>query len=200
MYVSLLKRMLDLFSALVLSILLSPILLALALLIRIKLGSPVLFRQKRPGKDGVIFTLVKFRTMKDAVDQAGRPLPDEERMTNFGRKLRRSSLDELPELWNVIRGDMSFVGPRPLLPEYLALYSKQQARRHEVRPGLTGLGQVSGRNSLGWSQRFELDVWYVDNISAKIDASIVKRTLMTVVGRKGVSAEGEATMLPFDGN
>jgi lipopolysaccharide/colanic/teichoic acid biosynthesis glycosyltransferase len=190
---------LDLACALVLGILLIPVLLLIALLVRIDLGSPVLFRQERPGRDGKIFVLKKFRTMKMSVDIDGKSLPDSERMTRFGDWLRSTSMDELPELWNVIRGEMSLIGPRPLLPEYLRLYSPYQARRHEVRPGLTGLAQVSGRNALSWPERFNLDVWYVENLSIGLDAYVLKRTIRAVFRREGVSADGDASMSPFTG-
>jgi lipopolysaccharide/colanic/teichoic acid biosynthesis glycosyltransferase len=193
------KRSLDLACALVLGILLIPVLLLIALLVRIDLGSPVLFRQERPGRDGKIFVLKKFRTMKMSVDIDGKSLPDSERMTRFGDWLRSTSMDELPELWNVIRGEMSLIGPRPLLPEYLRLYSPYQARRHEVRPGLTGLAQVSGRNALSWPERFNLDVWYVENLSIGLDAYVLKRTIRAVFRREGVSADGDASMSPFTG-
>lgn len=165
-----------------------------------KMGSPVLFRQVRPGLGGKPFEMVKFRTMKDAVDAAGNPLPDSERLTPFGQFLRSSSLDELPELWNVLKGDMSLVGPRPLLMEYLPLYSPEQYRRHEVRPGVTGWAQINGRNSLSWDEKFKLDVWYVDNRSLWLDIKILFLTVKKVLIRDGISAEGEATMTRFEGN
>tara|TARA_R110001592_G_scaffold63566_2_gene194755 strand:+ start:9679 stop:10179 length:501 start_codon:yes stop_codon:yes gene_type:complete len=163
------------------------------------MGSPVLFRQVRPGRDGKPFYMIKFRTMKDALDAEGNPLPDSERLTAFGQFLRSSSLDELPELWNVLKGDMSLVGPRPLLMEYLPLYSLEQYRRHEVRPGVTGWAQVNGRNTLGWEDKFALDVWYVDNRSLWLDIKILFLTVKKVVVRDGISAEGEATMSKFAG-
>lgn len=199
MYAAFGKRSLDLVLALVFGILLFPVLLLIALLVRINLGSPVLFRQERPGRKEKLFTLKKFRSMKIAVDSGGKSIPDSERMTRFGEWLRSTSLDELPELWNVICGEMSLVGPRPLLPEYLELYSAHQARRHELRPGLTGLGQVSGRNSLSWPERFDLDVWYVDHVSLGLDAHVLKRTIGAVFRRDGISADGDATMPPFTG-
>lgn len=171
----------------------------LALIIRVKLGSPVLFRQKRPGLNSVLFSMIKFRTMTDARNEHGEPLPDAERMTPFGKALRASSLDELPELWNVIRGDMSLVGPRPLLPEYLPLYSSHQARRHEVRPGITGWAQVNGRNALTWEERFDLDVWYVDHRSFALDMRILALTVQRVLKRDGINAPGEATASRFTG-
>ena len=176
-----------------------PVFAAVAGLVRWRLGSPVLFRQRRPGRDGRPFTLVKFRTMRDATDAAGRPLADAERLTPFGRWLRSTSLDELPELWNVLAGEMSLVGPRPLLTRYLPLYSQDQARRHEVRPGITGWAQVGGRNSLAWPERLAMDVWYVDHRSFALDLRILAATLLKVVRREGVAQEGQATMTPFAG-
>lgn len=193
------KRALDVFGAVAGLLALSPLLLALALLIRWRMGAPVLFRQTRPGLHGEPFKMVKFRTMRDATDAAGRPLPDAERLTGLGRFLRATSLDELPELWNVARGEMSLVGPRPLLMEYLPLYSAFQARRHEVRPGITGWAQVNGRNALGWDDKFALDVWYVDNRSLRLDLRILGLTLLKVLRRDGISAAGEATMPRFTG-
>lgn len=193
------KRLFDLLAAGLALLLLSPVLGILALLVRVNLGKPILFRQLRPGLGARPFTLLKFRTMTDATDERGVPRPDAERLTPFGRFLRRSSLDELPELWNVVRGDMSLVGPRPLLMEYLPLYSPEQARRHEVRPGLTGWAQVNGRNAISWDQKFALDRWYVDHSSLALDFRILWMTLMKVVSGHGVSAEGEATMTKFTG-
>ena len=195
-----LKRCIDAAAALVGLMVLAPVLLIIALLIRLKLGSPVLFRQVRPGLDAKPFEMVKFRTMRDAVDKHGNPLPDEERMTRLGHILRATSLDELPELWNVLKGDMSLVGPRPLLMEYLPLYSTEQYRRHEVRPGVTGWAQVNGRNALSWEEKFKLDVWYVDNRSLWLDIKILLLTLKKVLVRDGISAEGQATMERFRGN
>ena len=172
----------------------------LALLVRLKLGSPILFRQTRPGLRGVPFQMVKFRTMTDGRGPDGDLLPDAERLTPFGRFLRSSSLDELPELWNVVRGSMSLVGPRPLLMEYLPLYSKEQARRHEVRPGVTGWAQINGRNALSWEEKFKLDVWYVDNRTVWLDMKILWLTVKKVVVREGISAAGEATMARFSGS
>ena len=180
-------------------VLLSPVFLTLAILVRIKLGSPVQFRQLRPGLAGVPFVLVKFRTMTNDRDAEGKLLSDSERLTPFGRFLRSTSLDELPELWNVFRGNMSLVGPRPLLTEYLLLYSTHQARRHEIRPGITGLAQVRGRNNLSWNAKFDLDVWYVDNRSFKLDCAIIFWTFKSVLRRHGVNAEGSSTMPPFYG-
>lgn len=194
-----LKRTLDVAIAAVLLTIASPLLLLVALAVRTNLGSPVLFRQRRPGLHGRPFTMVKFRTMRDAVDRDGRPLPDADRLTPFGTLLRSTSLDELPELWNVLRGDMSLVGPRPLLMEYLDRYTPEQARRHELRPGVTGWAQVHGRNALSWEERFRLDVWYVEHQSLMLDLQILVRTCTTVLRRTGVSAQGEATMSIFDG-
>lgn len=194
------KRAVDFFvAAFALSILALPF-LALAAIVRWRLGSPVLFRQQRPGLDGQPFEMVKFRTMTDARAADGSLLPDAQRLTSFGRFLRSTSLDELPELWNVLRGDMSLVGPRPLLMEYLPLYSPQQSRRHEVRPGITGWAQVNGRNALTWDQKFALDVWYVDNRSLSLDLRILWLTIRSVLVRDGISAAGEATMPRFQGN
>lgn len=193
------KRSLDLLLGSSLAVLLSPLLVALAILVRIKLGRPVLFRQQRPGKNGKTFTMVKFRTMTDARDQTDRPLPDADRLPAFGAWLRSTSLDELPELWNVIVGDMSLVGPRPLLVDYVQLYSARHSRRHEVRPGITGWAQIQGRNALSWHERFEMDLWYIDNVTFSLDMGILVRTLKGVVRREGISAEGEATMPPFLG-
>ncbi len=198
-----LKRVLDIVVAAVALVVLSPVLAVVALLVRGKLGSPVLFSQQRPGRDGRIFTLYKFRTMLDAPPASGGSAvdavaTDAERLTPFGKALRSTSVDELPELLNVLAGDMSIVGPRPLLPEYLERYNERQARRHEVRPGITGWAQVNGRNATSWEERFELDVYYVDNRSLALDLRILAMTVGTVLGRKGVSAEGHATMEPFD--
>lgn len=180
-------------------LLLLPLYLLVALLVRMLLGSPVLFRQQRPGLNGRIFTIYKFRTMTDKRDPYGVLLPDAERLTRFGRFLRSSSLDELPELWNVLKGDMSLVGPRPLLPRYLDRYTPEQMRRHEVRPGLTGWAQVNGRNAVLWEERLKMDVWYVDNQSFLLDLKILWLTLWIVVSRRGISADGEATMTEFLG-
>ena len=193
------KRLIDIVVAGTALVLLSPIMLLAALAIAVSLGSPVLFRQLRPGLHGEPFMMVKFRSMRDAHDRNGAPLPDAERLTAFGRFLRASSVDELPSLWNVLVGDMSLVGPRPLLMEYLPLYSEEQARRHEVRPGLTGLAQISGRNALGWDEKFALDVWYVDHRSLMLDLKILFRTVLKVVLRDGINAQGEATMPKFQG-
>jgi lipopolysaccharide/colanic/teichoic acid biosynthesis glycosyltransferase len=194
------KRVVDAVGATVALVVLAPVMFVVALLVRRRLGSPVLFTQQRPGLDGRPFRLVKFRTMRDAVDHDGRVLPDDERMTPFGARLRSLSLDELPELWNVVRGDMSLVGPRPLLTQYLDRYSAEQFRRHHVRPGLTGWAQVNGRNATSWAERFELDVWYVDHQSLWLDMKILWRTVRAVISREGVSAEGHATMPEFMGD
>ena len=194
------KRTIDIVCSGLGLIILSPILLITAILIRINLGSPIFFTQDRVGKDGKIFKMIKFRTMLDAVDKWGEPLPDEERMTPFGKFLRSTSIDELPELINVFKGDMSLVGPRPLLVEYIELYSPEQFRRHEVRPGITGWAQVNGRNALGWSERFKLDVDYVDNYNLFMDIKILFMTINKVVKRDGISQEGHVTMEKFKGN
>lgn len=195
-----LKRIFDISVSVVTLLLLAPVMALVAWQIRRRLGSPVLFRQVRPGLNGKPFKMVKFRTMRDAVDAQGNPLPDSERLTPFGTFLRSTSLDELPELWNVLKGDMSLVGPRPLLMEYLPLYSAEQYRRHEVRPGVTGWAQVNGRNALSWEERFKLDVWYVDNRSFWLDLKILLLTIKKVFIREGISGEGEATMSKFTGN
>lgn len=181
-------------------ILLSPVIAWTSWKVRKHLGAPVVFRQLRPGLNAKRFELVKFRSMRDATDSKGNPLPDAERMTPFGQFLRSSSLDELPELWSVLKGDMSLVGPRPLLNEYLPLYSAEQARRHEVRPGITGWAQVNGRNSLSWEDKFKLDVWYVDNRSILLDLKILFMTVNKVLAREGISADGEVTMSKFSGS
>ncbi|OYU20408.1 MAG: sugar transferase [Rhodobacteraceae bacterium PARR1] len=195
-----LKRLFDLVGATLGLVLLAPILIFIAFRVRQQMGSPVLFRQCRPGLHGRPFQMIKFRSMRDATDASGTPLPDADRLTAFGRFLRSSSLDEIPELWNVLKGDMSLVGPRPLLLEYLPLYSAEQARRHEVRPGVTGWAQVNGRNALTWDEKFRLDVWYVDNRSFWLDMRIIMMTIKKVVRRDGISADGEATMSRFTGN
>jgi lipopolysaccharide/colanic/teichoic acid biosynthesis glycosyltransferase len=193
------KRGVDIVGALVGLVLLSPVLIVVAVLVRIKMGSPVLFTQVRPGMHGKPFRMIKFRTMRDAQDRHGQPLSDAERLTPFGRFLRASSLDELPELWNVLKGEMSLVGPRPLLMDYLPLYTRQQARRHEVRPGVTGWAQVNGRNAISWEDKFALDVWYVDNQSLLLDLKVIGLTLKKVIKREGISAAGDATMPRFTG-
>ena len=193
------KRLLDIAaSAIALTVLAVPMLVT-ALIVLLTLGRPVLFVQARPGLHGVPFRLVKFRTMRDAVDAEGRPLPDAARLTQLGHFLRSTSLDELPELWNVLKSDMSLVGPRPLLTEYLALYTPEQMRRHKVKPGITGWAQVNGRNALTWREKFQLDVWYIDNQSFWLDIKILLLTVMKVFRREGISHEGHATMENFDG-
>ena len=193
------KRTMDISGALIGLTLFSPVLITIFLIIQYKMGSPALFRQTRPGLGGKPFQMVKFRTMCDALDVDGNLLPDEERITKLGRFLRSSSLDELPELWNVLKGDMSLVGPRPLLFEYLPFYSSEQARRHEVRPGVTGWAQVNGRNAISWDEKLALDVWYVNNNSLWLDLKIIWFTIRTVIKREGISAAGEATMSKFTG-
>ena len=194
------KRLFDVIGASLALVLLSPLIAAIAVIVRTRTGSPVFFRQIRPGRNGEPFEIIKFRTMTDERAADGELLPDEERMVDAGRRLRRWSLDELPELVNVVAGDMSLVGPRPLLMEYMSRYTAEQARRHEVRPGVTGLAQVSGRNDLPWERRFELDVWYVDNWSLWLDLKILWRTVGQVVTGRGISEQGSATMTPFDGS
>jgi len=194
-----LKRAFDLLTAAAALILLAPVLAVVALMVRRRLGAPVLFRQVRPGLHGRPFEMIKFRTMRDAAGPDGTPLPDAERLTPFGRWLRATSLDELPELWNVLRGEMSLVGPRPLLMEYLPLYSPEQARRHAVRPGITGWAQVNGRNAVGWARKFELDVWYVDRHNLWLDVKIILMTLGRILKRDGISAPGSATADRFEG-
>lgn len=194
------KRLIDLLAAAAFLVVFSIPLLVIAILVWRRLGAPVLFRQIRPGLRGRPFEMVKFRTMTDGRDTSGRLLSDGERLTPFGRWLRATSLDELPEVWNVLKGEMSFVGPRPLLMQYLPLYSARQARRHDVRPGITGWAQVNGRNALTWDHKFELDVWYVENRSLWLDIRIIWMTLRKVVRREGISAAGEATMPAFTGN
>lgn len=195
-----LKRFFDLVCTAIGGILLLPVFIVIALMVRKEMGAPVLFRQTRPGRHGVPFEMIKFRTMRDAVDSDGIPLPDAERLTRFGRFLRSTSLDELPELWNVLKGDMSLVGPRPLLMEYLPLYSAEQARRHEVRPGITGWAQVNGRNAISWEEKFALDIWYVDNRSMLIDIKVLLMTIKRVLAREGIQADQEVTMPKFTGS
>jgi len=199
LYSPTLKRLFDLLVTLPALLVLAPFLLVIALLVRLKLGAPVLFRQQRPGLHGQPFTLYKFRTMTDARDAQGNLLPDAERLTRFGRFLRSLSLDELPEFFNVLKGDMSLVGPRPLLMQYLPRYTPEQARRHEVRPGITGWAQVNGRNALTWEEKFALDVWYVDHRSLWLDLKIVILTVWKLLARENVSHPGEATMAEFMG-
>ncbi len=194
------KRLFDLVAVTLSAPLWGPVMLVVALLVRLNLGPPVLFRQPRPGKGGKIFALLKLRTMTEARDPAGHLLPDAARLTPFGRWLRATSLDELPELINVLKGDMSLVGPRPLLPQYLARYTPEQARRHDARPGITGWAQVNGRNSLSWEDRFRLDVWYVDHVSLWLDLKILALTIRQLRRREGISAPGNATMPEFLGN
>jgi lipopolysaccharide/colanic/teichoic acid biosynthesis glycosyltransferase len=194
------KRLFDFFASLAALLLLSPVFLLLTLLVRVKIGSPIFFSQTRPGLHGKPFTMIKFRTMTNARGAGGALLPDAERLTRFGRFLRATSLDELPELWSVLKGDMSLVGPRPLLMEYLPLYSPEQARRHDVCPGITGWAQVNGRNAILWDEKFKLDVWYVDHQSIWLDVKILFLTIKRVFQRHGISAEGEATMPRFTGN
>ena len=194
------KRFLDIIIASIALILLSPLYAFVAYKVKKNLGSPVLFHQVRPGLHGKPFEMIKFRTMRDAVDAQGNSLPDSERLTPFGKMLRSSSLDEMPELWNVIKGDMSIVGPRPLLTEYLPLYNTEQAKRHNVRPGMTGHAQVNGRNAIGWEEKFKLDTWYVDNQSTLLDFKIMFKTVHKVLAKDDISAEGEATMTKFTGS
>lgn len=195
-----LKRVLDIAIASTALVLLSPVYALVAYKVKKNLGSPVLFRQTRPGLHGKSFEMIKFRTMKDAVDAQGNPLPDSERLTPFGKMLRATSLDEMPELWNVIKGDMSIVGPRPLLMEYLPLYNAEQAKRHDVRPGITGHAQVNGRNAISWEKKFELDTWYVEHQSLWLDFKIMLKTIQKVIAKDDISAEGEATMGKFTGS
>lgn len=194
------KRTFDLIVAIVAITTLCPLLLILALMTYLALGSPVFFSQLRPGKNGVPFRLLKFRTLRNVCDSAGRPLSDEQRMTSFGKFLRSTSLDELPELWNVAKGEMSLVGPRPLLMEYLPLYTTEQARRHKVRPGITGWAQINGRNSISWDEKFSLDVWYVENASFLLDLKILLKTIVRVFRRDGITAEGNVTTPKFGSN
>ena len=194
------KRLFDIIASASGLIILSPVFLILAYLIRKNLGAPVFFTQERPGKDGKPFKMIKFRSMRDAVDKDGNPLPDSERLTPFGKKLRAASRDELPELWNVLKGDMSLVGPRPLLMSYLPLYNDFQFRRHEMRPGVTGWAQVNGRNAISWDEKFAYDIWYIDHFSLWFDMKILFLTIKKVFIKEGISAEGEATMPYFTGN
>lgn len=199
MYQKYVKRILDVILSLMGIIVLSPVMLVTAFLVRIKLGSPVIFKQKRPGKDEKIFEMYKFRSMTDRKDEKGNLLPDEVRLTEFGKKLRATSLDELPELFNILKGDMSVVGPRPLLIEYLPLYSAKQRRRHVVRPGLTGLAQVKGRNALEWDEKFKWDVKYVRKVTLALDLYILVETIIIVFSRQGIHSEGNVTMEMFKG-
>jgi lipopolysaccharide/colanic/teichoic acid biosynthesis glycosyltransferase len=194
-----LKRIMDIVGSSIVLVALSPIMAFVAWKVHREMGSPILFRQVRPGANGVPFHMIKFRTMRAVVGDDGNPLPDQDRLTPFGTWLRATSLDELPELWNVLKGDMSLVGPRPLLMEYLPLYTPDQARRHEVRPGVTGWAQVNGRNAISWEEKFALDVWYVDNHSFWLDIKILLLTVKKVLVRDDISAQGEATMPKFTG-
>ena len=193
------KRLLDIIISLMLLIIFSPVLIAISLLIKVNLGSPVLFSQIRPGLYGRPFRIIKFRTMRDSTDEEGEPLDDSVRLSSFGRSLRASSLDELPELWNVIKGEMSLIGPRPLLMEYIPLYTETQMRRHDVKPGITGWAQVNGRNAIEWEEKFKLDIWYVDNQSIWLDIKILLLTIIRVFRREGISQDGLATMTKFMG-
>lgn len=199
MYKRFIKRCMDFILSLSALVILSPVFIIVAILVRIKLGSPVIFKQKRPGKDGKIFCMYKFRTMTDEKDAEGNLLPDEQRLTRFGKILRSTSLDELPELLNILKGDMSIVGPRPLLVKYLPLYNERQRRRHEVRPGFTGLAQVNGRNSISWEEKFEWDVNYVEHVTFWNDIKIIVKTIKTVLYREGISSETSVTMEEFRG-
>lgn len=194
------KRVIDLILVTSAIIMLAPVMLLLAILVRLKLDSPILFRQQRPGLNGRPFTIFKFRTMADSRDQSGSLLPDEERLLPFGRFLRSTSLDELPELFNVLKGDMSLVGPRPLLPQYLDRYTPEQARRHELKPGITGWAQINGRNAITWEDKFRLDVWYVDNLSLRLDMKIIALTAWRIITREGISQPGHATAEEFKGS
>ena len=200
LYCKLIKRLMDFLIAALSIIIFSPLLIILAILVRVKLGGPVIFKQERPGLNGKVFKLYKFRTMTDAKDENGNLLDDEYRLTSFGKKLRSTSLDELPELYNILKGDMSIVGPRPLLVKYLPLYNDEQKRRHDVRPGLTGLAQVSGRNAITWTEKFNKDIEYVDNVSFGLDVSIFFKTIYCVLKREGINSDSAATMEDFTGN
>lgn len=200
MYAKYIKRLLDFILSLIAIIILSPILLIVAILVRIKLGSPVIFKQERPGLHEKIFTLYKFRTMTDAKDKEGNLLPDDVRLTKFGKLLRSTSLDELPELFNILKGDMAIVGPRPLLVRYLPLYNEHQKHRHDVRPGFTGLAQVNGRNSISWEEKFDLDVYYTKHLSFFMDIKIIIKTVKVVLFREGISSETSVTMEEFRGS
>lgn len=195
-----LKRLLDIIIASIALILLSPLYALVAYKVKKNLGSPVLFRQVRPGLHGKPFEMIKFRTMKDAIDEQGNPLPDSERLTPFGQMLRSTSLDEMPELWNVIKGDMSIVGPRPLLMEYLPLYSPEQAKRHDVRPGMTGHAQVNGRNAIGWEEKFKLDTWYVEHQSILLDFKIMFKTVYKVIAKEDINTVEDKIMSKFEGS
>lgn len=194
------KRIFDILGSFLALVIFSPLLILLYFKIKKQMGTPVLFRQERPGLNGKPFNMVKFRSMKDALDKDGNEISDKDRITPLGAKLRSSSMDELPEFWNVLKGEMSIVGPRPLLMEYLPLYSNEQARRHDVRPGITGWAQINGRNSVSWEEKFKLDVWYLENRTLWLDIKILWMTLKKVVKKDGISADGEATMSKFTGN
>ena len=200
MYAKYIKRPLDFILSLIAIIILSPLILIVAILVRIKLGKPLIFKQQRPGKNEKIFTLYKFRTMTDKKDENGNLLPDEQRLTKFGKALRSTSLDELPELINILKGDMAIVGPRPLLVEYLPLYNEEQKHRHYVRPGLTGLAQISGRNAITWEEKFKEDIEYVNNITFIQDTKIILKTFVKVFKKEGINQEGNATMRKFEGS
>ena len=200
LYCKLIKRFMDFLIAALSIIIFSPLLIILAILVGVKLGGPVIFKQERPGRNGKVFKLYKFRTMTDAKDENGNLLDDEYRLTSFGKKLRSTSLDELPELYNILKGDMSIVGPRPLLVKYLPLYNDEQKRRHDVRPGLTGLAQVSGRNAITWTEKFNKDIEYVDNVSLGLDISIFFKTIYCVLKKEGINSDSAATMEDFTGN
>jgi len=200
MYIKFFKRLIDIAAGFFGLLILSPLLIFIAILVRIKLGAPVIFAQERPGRDGKIFKLYKFRSMTDARDSNGNPLSDADRLTSFGKTLRSTSLDELPELWNILKGDMSLVGPRPLLPEYLPLYTPEQNRRHHVRPGLTGHVQINGRNAIGWDEKFVMDCYYIDNLNLWLDIKILFLTVGKVLKREGIASEAVATMEPFKGS
>ena len=200
LYCKLIKRLMDFLIAALSIIIFSPLLIILAIIVRVKLGGPVIFKQERPGLNGKVFKLYKFRTMTDAKDENGNLLDDEYRLTSFGKKLRSTSLDELPELYNILKGDMSIVGPRPLLVKYLPLYNDEQKRRHDVRPGLTGLAQVSGRNAITWTEKFNKDIEYVDNVSLGLDISIFFKTIYCVLKKEGINSDSAATMEDFTGN
>ena len=200
MYKLFFKRFLDFILSLIAIVLLSPIYLIIAILVRVKLGSPVIFMQERPGKNEKIFSMYKFRSMTSEIDKEGNLLPDEVRLTPFGKKLRATSLDELPELFNILKGDMSFVGPRPLLVKYLPLYSEEQQHRHDVRPGLTGLAQVMGRNALTWEEKFKKDVFYTEHCNFLLDIQIIGKTILWVLKQEGISSDTSVTMEEFHGN
>ena len=199
MYAKYIKRMLDFILSLIALIVLSPLMIIIGILVRIKLGRPVIFKQKRPGKDEKIFTLYKFRTMTDEKDEQGNLLADEKRLTKFGMFLRSTSLDELPELWNILKGEMAIVGPRPLLVEYLPLYNEEQKHRHDIKPGLTGLAQISGRNAIQWEEKFKEDIEYVNNITFIQDTKIILKTFIKVFKKDGINQEGNATIRKFEG-